>query len=311
MITRLLLGLFVLLCAGCAGQTITSRAAVGETNWFVRLDTFADSRSTADLRFEHPVQLSEAELTAVLSRVQVQERAGLLERKPFPQPLFSPNEIRRMMPSLQKTLWAAKPTEWAVFYSALPGGVGQEVTSGGLFVKGNQLHVVVANHHERIPSGSDSLAAIRANPLNPWGGKGVTLSFDPIRFVAGTQATWLGGSASAPASELVLDHGAFLAETPASTATPVASTSAPQAPAPGMQSAVAPSPVVAPIVPLAAPREAGGDASMKEQVTGLQNEINRLRRRLEEQDEDIALLKTRLFELDALIKNPPRKNPAR
>ena len=69
--------------------------------------------------------------------VQVQERAGLLERKPFPQPLFSPNEIRRMMPSLQKTLQAAKPTEWAVFYSALPGGAGQEVTSGGIFVKGN------------------------------------------------------------------------------------------------------------------------------------------------------------------------------
>ena len=167
MINRLLPGLLVLLCAGCSGPAIASRAAVGEANWFVRLDTFLDARSAADLRFDHPSQLSEAELTAVLSRVQVQERAGLLERKPFPQPLFSPNEIRRMMPSLQKTLWAAKPTEWAVFYSALPGGVGQEVTSGGLFVKGNQLHVVVANHHERIPSGSDSLAAIRANPLNP------------------------------------------------------------------------------------------------------------------------------------------------
>ena len=102
MITRLLPGLLVLLCAGCAGQTITSRAAVGEANWFVRLDTFADSRSTADMRFEHPSQLSEAELTAVLSRVQVQERAGLLERKSFPQPLFSSNEIRRVMPSLQK-----------------------------------------------------------------------------------------------------------------------------------------------------------------------------------------------------------------
>lgn len=306
MIKRLLLGVFVLLCAGCAGQTIASRAAIGEANWFVRLDTFIDSRASADLRFDHPAQLSEADLTAVLSRVQVQERAGLLERKPFPQPLFSPNEVRRMMPSLQKTLQTAKPTEWAVFYSTLPGGAGQEVTSGGMFVKGRYLHVVVANHHERIPSGADSLAAIRANPLNPWGGKGVTLSFDPIRFVTGTQATWLGGSSSAPASELVLDYATFLAEAPPPDAAPVMAT-APPATASTQKNSV----ILPPVIPLAAPREAGGDASMKEQITGLQNEVARLRRRLEEQDEDIALLKTRLFELDALIKNPARKKPAR
>ena len=306
MINRLLSGLLVLLCAGCAGQTITSRAAIGEATWFVRLDTFADSRSTADLRFEHPSQLSEAELTAVLNRVQVQERAGLLERKPFPQPLFSPNEIRRMMPSLQKTLRTAKPTEWAVFYSALPGGMGQEVTSGGIFVKGNQLHVVVANHHERIPAGSDSLAAIRANPLTPWGGKGVTLSFDPLRFVAGTQATWLGGSASAPASELALDHGAFLAEAPPPAAAPVAAVASPATTSVPQSSVILP-----PTMPQATSSEADSYAAMKEQVTGLQSEIQRLRRRLEEQDEDIALLKTRLFELDSLLKNQPGKKPAR
>lgn len=291
MIRRLLPGVLVLLCAGCAGPTIASRAVGGEANWFVRLDTFMDSRSTADLHFDHPAQLSEAELTAILSQVQVQERTGLLERKPFPQPLFSPGEIKQLVPGLQKALRSAKPIEWAVFFSALPGGVVQEVTSGGLFVKGNRLHVVVANHHERIPSGSDSLAAIRANPLSPWGGKGVTLSFDPPRFVAGTQATWLGGSAAAPASELVLNHSAFLAEAP----TPAAA--APVAPPP-----VAPQPV--------APRDAGV-ALMKDQVTTLQSEVERLRRRLEEQDEDIAQLKTRLFELDSILKNQPKKKPAR
>ncbi len=297
MIRRLLPGVLVLLCAGCAGPTIASRAVGGDANWFVRLDTFLDARSTADLRFDHPAQLSDAELAAILSRVQAQERAGLLERKPLPQPLFSPGEIKQLVPGLQKALRSARPIEWAVFFSALPGGVVQEVTSGGLFVKGNRLHVVVANHRERIPSGSDSLAAIRANPLSPWGGKGVTLSFDPPRFVAGTQATWLGGSTAAPASELVLDHSAFLAEASAPAAAPVAA---------------AP---VQPVTPLAppqvAPRDAGGYASMKEQVTTLQNEVERLRRRLEEQDDDIALLKTRLFELDALIKNPPKKKPSR
>lgn len=306
MIKRLLPCVLVLLCAGCAGPTIASRAVGGEANWFVRLDTFLDARSTADLRFDHPAEFSDAELAALLGRVQAQERVGLLERKPLPQPLFSPGEIKQLVPGLQKALRSAKPIEWAVFFSALPGGVVQEVTSGGLFVKGNRLHVVVANHHERIPSGSDSLAAIRVNPLSPWGGKGVTLSFDPPRFVAGTQATWLGGSAAAPASELVLDHSVFLAETSAAAA-PVAAATVSPATTPAPQSSV----ILHPTMPQAAPRDAGGYASMKEQVTGLQNEVERLRRRLEEQDDDIALLKTRLFELDALIKNPPKKKPSR
>ena len=307
MIVRLFAGMLVLFCAGCAGPTIASRAAVGEANWFVRLDTFTEAGAVADLRFDHPAKLSEAELTALLSRVQVQERAGLLEQKPFPRPLFSPGEITQMVPSLQKTLRAAKPTEWAVFYSALPGGMGQEVTSGGVFVKGNLLHVVVANHHERIPSGSDSLAAIRANPLSPWGGKGVTLSFDPPRFVAGTQATWLGGSAAAPASELVLNHSAFLAEAPAPAAAPVAAAPVPQATAPLPQSAV----ILPPTMPQAAQRNVSSYDVMREQVSGLQSEVERMRRRLEEQDEDIAQLKTRLFELDSLLKNQPKKKPAR
>jgi hypothetical protein len=307
MIRRLLPGVLVLLCVGCAGPTIASRAAVGEANWFVRLDTFKEAGAVADLRFDHPSQLSEAELAAVLSRVQVQQRTGILEQKPFPQPLFSSGEIRQMMPSLQKTLRVAKPTEWAVFYSALPGGMGQEVTSGGVFVKGNLLHVVVANHHVRIPSGSDSLAAIRANPLSPWGGKGVTLSFDPPRFVAGTQASWLGGSAAAPASELVLNHSAFLTEALVPAAAPVAAAPVPQAMALSPQSAV----ILPPTMPQAAQHNVSSYDVMRGQVSGLQSEVERMRRRLEEQDEDIAQLKTRLFELDSILKNQPKKKPAR
>jgi len=307
MIVRLFAGMLVLFCVGCAGPTIASRAAVGEDNWFVRIDTFKEAGASADLRFDHPPQLSEAELAAVLSRVQVQQRTGMLEQKPFPQPLFSPGEIRQMMPSLQKALRAARPTEWAVFYSALPGGMGQEVTSGGVFVKGGLLHVMVANHHERIPSGSDSLAAIRANPLSPWGGKGVTLSFDPLRFVAGTQATWLGGSAAAPASELILNHPAFLAEALVPATAPVAAAPVPQAMALSPQSAV----TLSPTMPQAAQRNVSSYDMMREQVSGLQSEVERMRRRLEEQDEDMAQLKTRLFELDSLLKNQPKKKPAR
>jgi hypothetical protein len=309
MTKALLVGVLTLLCAGCAGPAIASRAIGGEANWFVRLDTFTDARASADLRFEHPAQFTEAELATILSRVQVQERAGMLERKPFPQPLFTGNEIRRMVPGLQRALRSAQPAEWVVFYSILPAGIMQEVTSGGLFIRGDRLHVVVANHHDRIPSGSDGLAAIRANPLSPWGGKGVTLSFDPVRFVSATQATWMGGSSAAPASELVLDHRTFLAEAGDAAVSPVTAPPVLPAPAPGAQI-----PVPLPQAAQAAPQAAAvdpGDTGMKEQVTGLQAEVERLRRRVEEQDDEIAQLKTRLIELDNLMKGPPKKKPGR
>ena len=307
MIERLLFGVFVLLCVGCAGPTIASRAMVGETDRFVRLDTFTDARATADLRFDHPAELSEADLTAILLRVQVLEQAGLLERKPFPQPLFSSSEVRQVAPGLQKALRLAKPTEWAVFYLTSPGGTVQEVTSGGLFLKGNRLHVVVANHRERIPNGSAGLGTIRTNPLTPWGGKGATLSFDPVRFVSATQSTWVGGSSAAPASELVLDYRVFLAEALPPPTAPGVTAPLQQAPAAGMKSAAAPTPPA----PQAVSRDAGNYAVMKEQLTGLQAEVERLRRRLEEQDDDIAQLKTRVIELDNLLRSPSRRNPAR
>ena len=44
--TRVLLAdVLLLACIGCAGPTIASRAVDGEAAWFIRLDTFADTRS--------------------------------------------------------------------------------------------------------------------------------------------------------------------------------------------------------------------------------------------------------------------------
>ena len=295
MFMRLLAGVLVLAAIGCAGPTLSSRMVEGAAARFVRLDTFTDTRLQAELRFSHPAELSEAELTAILFHVLVQEHVGLLERKPQPQALLSAADIKQLAPGLRKALQSAQPTEWAAFYTVAGDGGIQEVTSGGLFVKNGQLHVVIANYRERLPVGSDGPAAIRANPVHPWGGKTLALSFDPQRYVATTQSAWMGGRASAPASELVLNHSAYLADMH----------SAQQAPPAGAP------PIPLPI-PMATQRETTtGPPQVKDQLDALRDEVDRLRKRLEEQDEDIARLKTKLVELDTLIKNPPTKKPAR
>lgn len=313
MITRLLSGVFLLVCVGCAGPTIASRTVEDGSSWFTRLDTFTENRAADELRYEHPADWSEADLAEILSRLLVQKRTGFLEQKSVPQPLFSASETKQLVPGLQKAFRTATPSEWVAFFSTRPGGTAQEVTSGGMFLKGDRLHVVVANHHDQVPLQSDSLTAARMNPLLPLGGKGFTVSFDPVRFVSATQATWMGGSSAAPASELVLDYQAYLAEARPPAPSPVAAAPvvpAPivTAPSPARDITLVPSPtppsVAHPINP-----QASTDTSLRDQLKNLQNEIERLRRRLEEQDEELAKLKTRLVEMDMMLKSPAMKKP--
>jgi hypothetical protein len=314
MTTRLLSGVLLLACVGCAGPTTASRTVEDGSSWFIRLDTFTKSRAADELRYEHPADWPEADLAAILSRILVQKHTGFLEQKSVPQPLFSASETKQLVPGLQKAFRTATPSEWVAFFSTRPSGTAQEVTSGGMFLKGDRLHVVVANHHDQISWQSDSLTAARTNPLLPLGGKGFTVSFDPARFVSATQATWMGGSSAAPASELILDYQAYLAEARPLAPSPVAA--APVAPAPMVATpsplsgiTAAPSPAQPSFTPQIASK-ASAETSLNDQLKSLQNEVERLRRRLEEQDEELAKLKTRLVEMDMLLKSPATKKPA-
>jgi|GEM_PF-6324764 len=49
---------------------------------------------------------------------------------------------------------------------------------------------------------------------------------------------------------------------------------------------------------------------MKPPLHSLRQEIESLRQRLDEQDDDITRLKTRLFDLELLLKNQQGKQPA-
>lgn len=313
MITRLLSGILLLACVGCAGPTIASRAVEDGSSWFIRLDTFTESRAADELRYEHPADWSEADLAAILSRLLVQKRTGFLEQKSAPKPLFSASETKQLVPGLQKAFRTATPSEWVAFFSTRPGGTVQEVTSGGMFLKEGQLHVVVANYHEKTPSGPDILETLRANPMRPLAGSGHTVSFDPIRFVSATKSNWMGGSSASPSSELILDYLAFLAEakppapSPAAAA-PVAPASIMATPSPQSGITATPSPAQPPVASPISP-QASADTSLNDQLKSLQNEVARLQRRLEEQDEELAKLKTRLVEMDMLLKSPATKKP--
>jgi hypothetical protein len=297
----------LLLCLACAGPDFSTRSVHSDQTWLVRLDTYADPGKAAEVRHDHPAEWTEAGLRELASRVLVQERVGLLEKKPPPQPAFSADEVARLAPRLQQAFRMARPTEWIVFCLTRSTGTMQDVTSGGFFLQDRHLHVIVANHREPVSSGQDGAEAVRANPLRALKRTGRTLTFDPPTYALASPESWMGGYAGAPASELILDQTALLASLKRPGIEPVATQSLP-APAPPP---APPMPSTMPVAPPPTPAAEPVGADLHALVLRLQEEVTGLRRKLDEQAEEIARLKARLAESEKAQGKRPTKKPTR
>jgi len=198
----------LIFCAGCAGPTLTSRIVQEEPSWFVRLDSYGTA--SASPRYNHPSTWTAEEVTAILSRLLLEDRVGLMDRAQPPRPVFSLDEIAFLVPAIQKSFQRAAPQEWIAYVITLPQGAELAVTSGGIFLNESHPHLVVANHRTLLAKDSADFAAVRENPFRSVRGSGGALAFESARYVVRRQANWSAGY-RASASELVLDHRGFLA----------------------------------------------------------------------------------------------------
>ncbi len=284
--TPILTATFLALCLGCGGPSFVSRPVVEGAPWLVRLQTYAQADKAGEVRYDHPAQWSEQDLDAILSRLYLIERVGMLDKQPQPRPVFSPEDIGQVTPAVREAFRLAKPHEWVTFYLAYPAGQGEEVTSGALYVEEQQLHVILANDREAVPAGEEA-RTLKANPLRPLKVRGRTLTFDPVASVVLSRNNWMSGYDNPAASEVILDHRKFLASL--KPAPPV-----PTKPA----AAVTPPPQAA---------SASATEDLKATVQQLQGEIEQLKRRLAEQDAELAKLKS--GPVAAPKKKPSAKQP--
>ena len=267
------------LCVGCAGPALTSHVVQEESSWFVRLDSYQNTGSSP-VRYEHPATWTVEELSAILSRLLLEDRVGLMDSPRPPRPVFSVEEIGLLAPTIRHSFQQAKPSEWISFYLSQPNASGLAVTSGGIFVADSRLHVVTANHHASIAGGSEELASIRTNPMHSVRGSGGMLTFESSRFVMGRQANWSGGH-RASASELILDHRTFL-----SFLTLAGATRAPlraagsSVPALSSESGASQS-----------HSSASGDSDPNRAIIRLQEEVEQLKKQVAEQEAEITRLK--------------------
>jgi len=105
-------GLLVLLhVVGCSSAPLVTRPIHTESTWFVRLDTYQEPEKSKALQYDHPAEWNEPELATILSRLLVQPEMVLLDRKRPPVPVFTAEEVSRMMPIRRTAFQPAQGSE--------------------------------------------------------------------------------------------------------------------------------------------------------------------------------------------------------
>jgi hypothetical protein len=258
---------------GCAHPGMTIQPVEDEPSLLVGLASSPDGSSAGDTRHDHPVEWTTGDLQAILKRLTIQDRSGLLDSPRPPQRVFSQEDLTHFIPALQHTFTLARPSDWIVFavWGSSEDTQGLVVTSGGLFLQDQQLHILLANHRERVSSEEDGIHAIRKNPFHSLRDVKWALLFSPANYVVASRRTWIGSGFESPVSELVLDYRALMAT---NTPEPSPETKAPTA-------STRPQPA-----PSSSPATNADLGTLQEEISALKEELSRIKQQMKPQPAD-------------------------
>jgi hypothetical protein len=155
---------------------------------FVRLETghgFGKS-------FHHPANVSPEQMSTILRGVLVEEpvtRLPLYDDLSIPRlhGALTEEEVALFSPLLSLALGKATAEEVVTFYrSSRLSGVSREVTSGGMYMRDGELHLLLSNNHSTTHAAADIGVADttddRLTPLRSLAPQKGTLRFEPARF---------------------------------------------------------------------------------------------------------------------------------
>ena len=258
---------------GCANPGFIIQPVEDDPSLFVGLASSSGGASDTEVRHNHPVEWTTGDLQAVLKRLAIQEGSGLLDASRKQQAVFSPEDLTHLIPALQQTFKVARPSDWIVFavWGSSEKTQGLEVTSGGLFLQDQQLHILLANHRERVSSEKDGIRAIRKNPFHVLREVKRTLLFYPTNYVVESRNNWIMSGFESPVSELVLDYQALLA------------TNRPEKPTETEEAIALEPPRTDPSPSLGTDDKLG---TLQEEVSTLKEELSRLKQQIKQQAEE-------------------------
>ena len=176
-----------LLLSGCVPGQIVTVTIYDTPDAFVRLET--DRTIDQNSGHTHPAYLSPEHMASLLGGIVFEEPWAKLPlyddlNQPRRHPAFTEPEIALFAPLLATALGKATPEELVTFYhSTTHSGTQREVISGGLYLQGEDLHIVLANYrsptHFSADLGVADTTDDRLSPLRALAPQRGRLAFEP------------------------------------------------------------------------------------------------------------------------------------
>jgi hypothetical protein len=197
--------------AGCAIPHVPSRIVYEDPVNYVRLEE--DKTVLPEWpqgHFSHPAVLEKELLRTILSSLRVQEHRITPQRwlqgeAPL-VPVFTEEELALLSVQLADGLAQAQYNERVTFYLSQPlTFMRRTITSGGVYVRGNELHLLLGNW--RIIYGVPAYGMIydRRYPMRPTAAKGFNLFFEPADAVIAQESSFVDDLFANTKDELVID----------------------------------------------------------------------------------------------------------
>ncbi|HWF62423.1 MAG TPA: hypothetical protein VN666_19235 [Nitrospira sp.] len=210
-IVSVLLTMYSVMSIGCAVPHVPSRIIYEDPVNFVRLEK--DSEVLPEWppsHHNHPFTIEPEKLRMILSGLKVREHWIALQRwmrgeSPL-VPAFTDEELTLLSVRISEALAEAKDNERVTFYLSEPQTFARRIiTSGGLYVHGTELHILLGNW--RIIYGIPAYGMIydRRYPMRPTAAKGFDLIFQPSNVVIPMKSSLLDGILANAKDELILD----------------------------------------------------------------------------------------------------------
>ena len=158
--------LLVSLMSGCATGP-PPRAVYQDPATIIRIQ----SDSKAGQGHGHPATVSPDAIRLILQGMRVQSRSSfvpsILTGEASLGAAFSTEEQDFLGPHLSQALAEAKPDELVTFYRRVSTpAVGLAITSGGLFVHGRHLYVILANDRTKPSEGMSQSIVSEIDPVD-------------------------------------------------------------------------------------------------------------------------------------------------
>jgi len=229
--TGLLLGFIALV--GCTPSHYTTLTIYDSPQSFVRLEI--DRDRDQDVGHSHPVDISTEQMVTLLNGLVFEEPVAKLPfyddlSQPRRHPALMPSEVALFAPLLSTALKKAGPEEIVTFYhSTARSGTQRLVTSGGMFVEQNHLHLILGNYrsptHFSADVGMVDTTDERLTPLRALAPQRGRLDFEPHSAIHKTDDAGIEAWFQPKRLEIIIDYkrvqpGRLTSPSPSSDARP-------------------------------------------------------------------------------------------